>query len=206
MLNNRYRFVTHWRVEGSIEEVYHLINEPAGFVRWWPAVWLRVEVLDPGDSDGIGKVVRYLSKDWLPYLLRWTSRTVEKEFPNRIVLKATGDFEGEGIWSFRADGPNVDVEYNWTIEPQKPLLRYLSFLLRPVFTLNHRWAMARGEESLRLELARRHARISGQPVPIATPPQPTFLGKRQRRRLGLPVPNADPVNAGPTAAPDRNGG
>jgi hypothetical protein len=32
-------------------------------------------------------------------------------------------------------------------------LRYLSFLFKPFFSANHRWAMARGEESLRRELA-----------------------------------------------------
>ena len=32
----------------------------------------------------------------------------------------------------------------------------LSPVLRPVFEWNHRWAMARGEESLQAELRRRH--------------------------------------------------
>src|SRR5262249_30914797 len=158
MSSSQYRFVTHWRLEGTPEEVFRILDEPAAFVRWWPAVWLRAEVLDPGDVQGIGKTIRYLSKGWLPYLLRWTGRTSEKEFPRRIVLHASGDFEGEGRWSFRADGPYVDAEYVWTIAANKPLLRYLSFLLRPVFAANHQWAMARGEESLRLELARRRAR------------------------------------------------
>jgi len=33
----------------------------------------------------------------------------------------------------------------------------LSFLLKPIFCANHGWAMARGEESLKIELARLHA-------------------------------------------------
>ena len=203
MLSSQYRFVTRWRVEGTPEEVYRLIDDPAEFVKWWPAVWLRVQMLDPGDGDGVGKAVRYLSKGWLPYLLQWTARTVEKDPPNRIVLHASGDFEGEGRWSFRADGPNVDVEYVWTIEANKPLLRYLSFLLRPIFAANHRWAMTRGEESLRLELSRRRAKSVDELARVAAPPQPTFLSQRRRRRLGLLVPNEGHVNAEPVAAPDR---
>jgi len=205
MSSSQYRFVTRWRVEGTPEEVYRLVDDPAGFVRWWPAVWLRVELLDPGDREGVGKVVRYLSKGWLPYLLRWTARTIEKEFPHRIVLRASGDFEGEGRWSFKADGSHADIEYLWMIEANKPLLRYLSFLLRPLFAANHRWAMARGEESLRLELARRRARSAGALARVAAPPQPTFLSQRRRRRLGLPVPNDGKVNAEPVAAPDHGG-
>jgi hypothetical protein len=49
------------------------------------------------------------------------------------------------------------ITYNWRVSAIKPLLRWLSWLLRPVFAANHRWAMARGEESLRLELRRRRA-------------------------------------------------
>ena len=49
----------------------------------------------------------------------------------------------------------MNITYDWRIRAEKPLLRYLSFLLKPVFSANHRWAMARGEESLKAELARR---------------------------------------------------
>ena len=71
-------------------------------------------------------------------------------------MRASGDFEGEGRWSLTQDGLYTDVTYHWSIEANKPLLRYLSFLLRPLFAANHHWAMARGEESLERELARRH--------------------------------------------------
>jgi hypothetical protein len=35
-----YRFVTRWRVEGTPEEVFTIIEDTPDFVRWWPAVWL----------------------------------------------------------------------------------------------------------------------------------------------------------------------
>jgi hypothetical protein len=185
MSTSHYRFVTHWRVKGTCEEVYRIIEDVTAFPRWWPAVWLRVEVLERGDADGIGKVVRFTSKGWLPYILQWTGRTVEKKFPSLAVLRASGEFDGEGRWTFRADGPHVDVKYVWAIDAKKPLLRYLSFLLWPIFAANHRWAMARGEESLRLELARRRATSAEERARIPAPPQPVFLSERRRRRLAL---------------------
>lgn len=112
------------------------------------------------------------------------------------MLRASGDFEGEGRWSFQANGPNVDIEYIWTIEANKPLLRYLSFLLRPLFAANHRWAMARGEESLQRELSRRRARSTEERARIPPPPQATFLSPRRRRRLGLPLSNGQPSERG----------
>jgi hypothetical protein len=43
------------------------------------------------------------------------------------------------------------------VRADKPLLRYGSWFVKPIFAANHRWAMARGEESLKRELERRHA-------------------------------------------------
>jgi hypothetical protein len=185
MANSDYSFLTHWRAEGTPEEVFTLIDDAPGLVRWWPAVWLKAEILEPGDERGIGKLVRFTSKGWLPYILHWNARTTEKVFPERIVLQASGDFEGEGRWSFQADDSQVAIDYRWMIRAHKPLLRYFSFLLRPVFAANHIWAMARGEESLRLELARRHARSDEERARIPPPPGPVFLSERTRRQLGL---------------------
>jgi hypothetical protein len=77
------------------------------------------------------------------------------------------------------------VTYDWRIVAEKGLLRRLSFVMRPLFGANHRWAMARGEESLRLELARRHA--GDDPVARASvppPPPPTFPHNRRRQAVG----------------------
>ena len=158
MASNEYRFVTRWRVEGTVDEVYRILDNPVDYVRWWPAVWLRAEIVDAGDANGVGKLLRFTSRGRLPYALRWTARTVEKNPPRTLVVKASGDFDGEGRWTLTQDGSHVDIEYVWAIAVHKPIVRHLSFLLRPMFEANHRWAMARGEESLRLELARRRGR------------------------------------------------
>ena len=187
MASHHYHFQTRWRLEASAEEAFPLIDAVAEYVRWWPAVWLRVEILEPGDADGIGGRARLTTKGYLPYILTWEGTTLEKTFPRRKVSRATGDFEGHGVWTFRPDGSFVDVEYNWEIIADKPLLKYFSFLFRPLFAFNHNWAMVRGEESLRLELARRRAKSPEELARIPAPPAPTFLSPRRRRRLGLGV-------------------
>ncbi|MDA0256552.1 MAG: hypothetical protein O3C25_02265 [Chloroflexi bacterium] len=50
------------------------------------------------------------------------------------------------------------LSYDWRVRAEKLLLRRLSWLLRPLFAWNHRWAMAQGERSLRRELERRATR------------------------------------------------
>jgi hypothetical protein len=172
MASNDYHFITHWRVQGALKEVSEIIGNATDLARWWPSVYLDVRVLEPGDEQGLGKVVSLYTKGWLPYTLRWDFRVTAVR-QNGFALAAWGDFDGRGIWTFVQDGPWVNVTYDWKISAEKPLLRYFSFLVKPIFSANHHWAMAKGEESLRLELARRHARTAAERALIPAPPRPT---------------------------------
>jgi hypothetical protein len=136
-------------VKSTVEEVSEVLNNARDLPRWWPSVYLSVKQTAPGGP------VELLTKGWLPYTLRWSFRVTEAHLPNGFSIEACGDFEGRGTWTFEQDGPFVNITYDWRIRAEKPLLRYLSFLLKPVFSANHRWAMARGEESLKAELGRR---------------------------------------------------
>ena len=172
MAINEYHFITHWRVPGTVEEVTKIIGDAADLPRWWPSVYLDVRELEPGDEHGVGKVIDLYTKGWLPYTLRWKFR-VSEVGQRTIAIQAEGDFVGRGIWTFEQDGDWVDVTYDWKIRAEKPLLRALSFLLKPIFSANHRWAMEKGEESLRLELARRRAQTLEERDSIPQPPGPT---------------------------------
>lgn len=167
-----YHFVTRWRVPGTCGEVADVLGDPLALPRWWPSVYLRVDELEAPGPDGVGRRVRLHTKGWLPYTLTWELVTVEQFYPNRIVLDAFGDFVGRGIWTFVQDGPDVTVIYDWRIRAEKPLLQRLSWLLRPVFEANHRWAMTQGEESLRLELQRRRTTDDAARAAIPAPPGP----------------------------------
>ena len=176
MASNDYHFVTRWRLPGPVEEVSEVIGDAEGLTRWWPSVYLEVAVLEPGDAEGVGKVVELFTKGWLPYTLRWRFRVTEARRPHGFSLEAWGDFVGSGIWTFEPDGDRVIVGYDWRIRADKPLLRTLSFVLKPLFAANHRWAMARGEESLKLELERRRAAAAegeGAALEVEAPPGPT---------------------------------
>jgi len=170
--SNEYHFITHWRVKSTIKEVADILDNAADLVRWWPAVYLDVQVLQPGNEQGLGKVVSLYTKGWLPYTLRWQFRVTQVR-ADGFTLEAWGDFDGRGIWTFEQDGPWVNVTYDWNILAEKPLLRYFSFIMKPIFSANHRWAMAKGEESLNLELARLHAITQEERALVPAPPQPT---------------------------------
>jgi hypothetical protein len=138
-------------------------------------VYLDVWEVARGDSrTGIGREIGLYTKGWLPYTLRWWFRVTSERRPHGFALEAWGDFEGRGEWTLRQDGGTADVVYDWRIRAEKPLLRHLSFAMKPFFSANHRWAMDRGEESLRLEMLRRQAKTEEERARVPAPPGVTF--------------------------------
>lgn len=172
MAANEYHFITYWRVESTLEEVADIIGNGPDLVRWWPSVYLDVKQLEPGDKNGLGRVISLYTKGWLPYTLRWQFQVTEIK-SDGFALEATGDFVGQGKWTFEQNGPMVNIRYDWKIRADKPLLRYFSFFIKPIFSANHHWAMNKGEESLKLELLRRHAKSREERARIPPPPPAT---------------------------------
>ena len=176
-----YQFITEWRVAGSIDEVKAVLGDALSLPRWWPSVYLAVDQVAEGGQDGVGRTLELHTKGWLPYTLRWTLRITEPLTDAGFALEATGDLEGTGRWTFVQDGPEVAMTYDWRVDATKPLLRRLGWLLKPAYEANHRWAMRRGEESLRRELRRRR---QGDPRDGSVPPPPpATFGRLSRRRV-----------------------
>jgi len=177
VIQNEYHFISNWRIEGTCGEVADVLGDPLALARWWPSVYLDVWELRPPDQDGLGRRMKLHTKGWLPYILRWQFEVVESRYPHGFTLIATGDFDGTGVWTFEQDGAFVNMTYDWRLRAEKPLLRNLSFLMKPLFEANHRWAMERGEESLTLELARRRATTHLARANVPAPPGPiTYAG------------------------------
>lgn len=93
--------------------------------------------------------------------------------PDGFGLEAWGDFVGRGEWAFVQDGPFVDITYDWQVRADKPLR--FSRLFKPVFAANHHGAMARGQDSLLLELRRRAATTAAERAAIPAPPAPSSV-------------------------------
>jgi hypothetical protein len=174
MASPDYHFVTRWRVVGTVEEVSEILEDPQDLPRWWPSVYLEAETLSGPKEGGVGRVVRLHTKGWLPYTLSWQLTVVESHRPHGFTIEASGDFVGRGVWTFQQDGAFVDVTFDWRLRVEKKGVKELSPLLKPVFSANHRWAMRRGEESLKLELAHRR-RVDADRTAVSAPPGPTFI-------------------------------
>jgi hypothetical protein len=145
-----YHLESRWRVRGGPEEVFAILADPEQLPGWWPAAFREVR-REPGDKSRL----TVLSKGFLPYRLRWQARLREAHRPSGYSFEVTGDFTGEGSWSVQQDGACVTVRFDWRVRVHRPLLRWLSYLLKPLLVANHRWAMCRGQEALQRRLGAR---------------------------------------------------
>ena len=152
---NDYRFVTRWRLPGTVEQVSDVLGDTDTLMRIWPSLYTRARVVEPGGENGVGKVLRVETKGHLPYTLRWSFRITESRHPYGYSLDAWGDMVGNGVWTLEQDGDATRVTYDWRVRTEKLVLKWLSPILKPLFKSNHDRVMADGERGIRAELERR---------------------------------------------------
>jgi hypothetical protein len=172
-MSSEYEFFTDWRLKGTVQEVIDIMEDATQLPRWWPSVYLDAKRRKDGDANRVGEEITLYTKGFLPYTLSWEFRITKIEPQKSITLETWGDFVGRGIWTFYQEGEDVRVTYDWKIRAEKPLLRRLTIVMRPVFSANHHWAMTMGKQSLELELARRRAKSPDELAKIPAPPPPT---------------------------------
>jgi Polyketide cyclase / dehydrase and lipid transport len=189
---NDYSLVTRWRFKASAAQVFAFISRPEDFPRWWGSVYKKAQQMDAGSEQGIGRVIRFRTKGFLPFRRRWEVRITEAVPPTRIAMLTTGNMAARGLWLLEEEGGITDVMFEWRLTARKPLLRFVSTLFRPLFKplfrANHRWAMEQGRRGLEKELGRLVAISPQQPTP--KPPQPDL------QRPDLQRPNSKQSAAG----------
>jgi hypothetical protein len=180
---HEYRLVTRWRVAAAPEELCAVFLDTASLSRWWRAAFLEVSLRRGGDATGAARAFRLHTKGWLPYTMRLDAEIVRCEAHRGFTVRTCGDFEGRCVARVRPDGTGAAIRFDWLLRTHKPLLRRLSWCLKPLFAWNHRWVMRRGREGLLSELGRRRAAPGRDPsVSIAfRTPRPTFPYDARRR-------------------------
>lgn len=131
--------------------------------------------MQPGDTYGVDRVDVLETRGWLPGLLHWQTSVEEADRPASILLHAWGDLEGTIEWRLRQDDAWAEVSYDLRFEVKQAVLRKLSPLSNLLATPNLRWSFERGQESLRLEMARRHAVEPAERAALPEPPPPASL-------------------------------
>lgn len=143
---DEYVFIDEWDVDAPREAVFDALADAGTYPRWWKPVYIEVEVDGPPE---VGRASRQHFKGKLPYTLRTTSEIVRYQRPDEFEVSVVGDLTGRGIWTLtEAGGGRTHVRFDWRVIADRPLLRYLTPVLRPVFRWNHNWSVQRAIEGL----------------------------------------------------------
>lgn len=142
---SEYVFVDEWDVAAPVEDVYWTVADARTYPEWWLPVYESVE----GDGPpAVGQVTRHRFKGRLPYVLTMRAEMVAMDPPRSFDVEVDGDLRGHGTWTFTATDGGTHVRWDWRVYADRPLLRYLTPLLRPLFRWNHWWAVQRAMERL----------------------------------------------------------
>ena len=149
-----------WELASPVEAVWSLLRSVATWPQWWRPNLRAVTRLREGDPEGVGQIDRFTWRGALPYVLHIDIEVLELSPQRRIVGRARGDVSGTGTWSLRPTATGTQVHYCWQVDVDKPWMRRLLPLLRPVFAWNHHAVMRAGAAGMARAL-------SGPPSPPA---------------------------------------
>jgi uncharacterized protein YndB with AHSA1/START domain len=132
-------------VNAPVEAVFDALADARTYPEWWRPVYISSEADGPAD---LGRDSRHYFKGRLPYKLCTTSTIVAFDRPHTFETKVEGDLSGRGVWTLTPKDGGTRVRFDWRVNADRPLLRYLTPILRPAFRWNHNWAIARAIEGL----------------------------------------------------------
>jgi hypothetical protein len=153
-----YEFVDEWFVPALVEDVYDVIGDQLAYPDWWGRVFLEIRGDDGPPRPG--RRASIVARGFLPYRLRFDAVVTAAERPRSIEMRLSGDFGGAGAWSFSPRDGGTRAVLDWRPEVEKPIVLYLTPVLRPLFRTNHAWTMDRGQEAI-LQVLERRRRVPG---------------------------------------------
>lgn len=142
-----YNFLTIWRFDAPLEDVYEVIRDADKYHLWWKGQ-SPVETIRNGNGLGVGTVKRFRTRSVLPYSLVYDGTVLDVEPLKKIEGKTVGDLKGHGIWLFEKDNDHTVASYYWNVKTEVGWMNKLAPVLKPVFEWNHDVVMRWGAEGL----------------------------------------------------------
>jgi hypothetical protein len=144
-----YKFITHWKLDAPLPEIWDVISDASKWPEWWKGV-LKVKVL----SDGSDGKIRFAHtwRSFIPYKLKFITSVIEINPLKNITAKATGELEGTGEWEFKESNGGTTVTYYWFVRTNRMWMKLTAPLLSWLFRWNHDTVMRWGGEGLAKKL------------------------------------------------------
>jgi len=148
----QYAFATTWDLEAPIERVWAALLDEDRWTEWFPSL-RKVETVEQGSADGVGRVLRATVRAALPYDLTFDARITRVEPPNLFEVTAVGDLDASGRATLAEEGGVTTVRVEWRARTTKPWMNALAPVARPAFAWNHGVAMTAAGKGLARQLA-----------------------------------------------------
>jgi carbon monoxide dehydrogenase subunit G len=120
-----YHYVSTWQLQAPIEQVWAALNDLEHLPSWYTGVQQAHELM-PGDTQGVGRRVRYVIKGRLPLRLAFEATTTQSAPPRDQELKAEGELAGTGRWSLSQQGEVTIARYTWDVRTTRPWMNLLA--------------------------------------------------------------------------------
>ena len=142
----KYKFVTRWKLNAPLPEIWNCISEIEKWTEWWKGV-LEVKVIRDRTNDRIRFAHTWQS--FIPYKLKFITEVIEIDPLKSITAKVTGELEGTGRWEFKeaANGETV-VTYYWFVSTTTTWMNLTAPFLSWLFRWNHNTVMRWGGKGL----------------------------------------------------------
>lgn len=166
---HRFRINSQWRLDATVPQVREIISDPGALPDWWGSVFMRVELLGNDCRSLDGCLVRLYTKGFLPHTFEFLARVTSLREDRHMVIETVGDFCGRGEMEIAEADNQVNIDIRWEVFVTQPVIRPLLRILKPVFVLNHRWAMRKGRQGLQKAIELRRS-----DTPLRALQTPTF--------------------------------
>lgn len=143
----QFDLLSEWHFNHPLAAVWDLLHDMEAWPYWWQSV-ASVEPVRRGGATGVGAIYGLEWRTALPYRIRLETQVIAVEWQRRIEGRACGDLIGHGVWTLSATEGGTRVRYQWIVEVEKPWMRLLAPILRPLFKWNHAIVMERGRRGL----------------------------------------------------------
>lgn len=145
-MSRLYRFRSTWSLDAEPSVVFGAVVDLAGYPKWWSDV-RSVRQIDEDTAE-------LVCRSRLPYrLVLRMHRDHQDERAGRMRVRLSGDLEGVLAGRVVGAGRDTSLEITQEVTANKPLLRRLDGVGRPLFRANHALMMRRGQRGLRTYLA-----------------------------------------------------
>jgi uncharacterized protein YndB with AHSA1/START domain len=166
-------FETEWVLTAPVERVFEVLEHPDEFSDWWPSV-KHAELLEEGDSDGVGKRAAYSIRSPIGYSMQFEVRVVEVDGPHRIHTVVRGDLIGTGTYLLESRDAKTRVRFNWYVSTTKSWMNWAARVAKPALVWAHHSVMREGCEAMARHLGARlvstNTRLVEKPTPAPAAP------------------------------------